>query len=163
MNALSTATGNVQPVDTANTVIQRPFTPTKTGICTVITQHVMAAEASWMGMVMPDGVTTFSAATLVLSAGTPNPALIPTAQPPIPTIQPHSIKWHPSADPAGFRSTQPLNPTHGVMARGRLFLLQSMSAQDPVNVADQLPKVHLTLSAEVSAPDAGTGKKQLPL
>ena len=123
----------------------------------------MAAEANWMDTAMPDGAITLSAATPVLSADIQNPVPIPTAQPPIPTIRPHSIKLHPSADPAGFRSTQQPHPIPGVMVPGRLSLLPSMSAANPVS-ADALPqKPHLTPSAGASVPAVGIVRRQLPL
>ena len=160
---ISTATENVQPADTANTAIPKLFIPMKMPICTVIMQLVMAAEANWMGMVMPDGAITPSAAIPVPSADIQNPVPIPTAEPCTPITAVLSIKWHRSAVIAESPTIPRPNLIRGTMAIGNPSLLPSMSAQNPATAADLPRKQGPTPSAETSAPDAGTGKKQLPL
>ena len=160
---ISTATENVQPADTVNTVIQRQFTPTKMPICTVITQRAMAAEASWMAMVTPDGAITPSAATLVPSADIQNPVPIPTAEPCTPITAVLSIKWLPNAVTAGSPTIPRPNLIRGTTAIGNPSLHPSMNEQNPATAADLPRKQSLTPSAETSAPAVDIVKKQRPL
>ena len=157
---------DVLPVDirrNVRTAARKRFIPMKTVICTAITQRVMDAEANWMAMVMLDGAIIPSAAIPVLSAVIRNPVPIPTAEPCTPITAVLSIKWHRSAVIAESPTIPRPNLIHGTTAIGNPSLLPSMSAQNPATAADLPRKQSPTPSAETSAPDADTVKKQRPL
>ena len=155
--------GNVQPADTVNTATQRLSTLTKTGICTAITQSVMAAETSWMDTDMPDGAITPSAVIPVLSADIQNPVLIRTAERFTQITAVLSIKWLPNAVTVGSPTIPRPNLIRGTTAIGNPSLHPSMNEQNPATAADLPRKQSLILSAETSAPAADTVKKQHPL
>ena len=123
----------------------------------------MAAEASWMGMVMPDGAITPSAVTPVPSADIQNPVLIRTAEPCTPITAVLSIKWLPNAVTVGSPTIPRPNLIRGTTAIGNPSLHPSMNAQNPATAADLPRKQSPTPSAETSAPGADTAKKQFPL
>ena len=64
---------------------------------------------------------------------------------------------------AGSATIPRPNLIHGTTAIGNPSLHPSMNAQNPATAADLPQKQSPTPSVETSAPDAGTGKKQLPL